>query len=361
MQIINNLKIFFFYNFFSITNYLLFRFKKILSKQIGIEHYQSFDKNEINLLDSKSYKKKFKFHGLNIKVFFNKDIKIYSYIGLVLNKNKTPINFYKKTTYKKKKNLRYRLPLFLKNKKKKIMGKTILFSNPGQNLFNYFHFLIDLGLQLFIVNQKKIRLNNLILFSKKNLHREKFIKLFCPNINIIYCNKNEIVYVKELISITPYYLSNYLGKNFCTILKKYKFFLEKKLNLQNINLSKKKIFINRKESRQINNLKYFKDIIQFKEIYFSSDETIKKQSKKIRTSSHIIGLHGAGLTNILFSNKKAAIIELLPEYYPSSIFQRLSKSLDLKYNNIKLKKNYFNGTIMTKKNIKEVSNFIKTN
>ena len=83
-----------------------------------------------------------------------------------------------------------------------------------------------------------------------------------------------------------------MGKNFCTILKKYKFFLEKKLNLQNINLSKKKIFINRKESRQINNLKYFKDIIQFKEIYFSSDETIKKQSKKIRTSSHI-RLHGA--------------------------------------------------------------------
>ena len=61
------------------------------------------------------------------------------------------------------------------------------------------------------------------------------------------------------------------------------------------------------------------------------------------------------------TNKKAAIIELLPEYYPSSIFQRLSKSLDLKNNNIKLKKNYFNGTIMTKKNIKEVSNFIKTN
>ena len=52
-------------------------------------------------------------------------------------------------------------------------------------------------------------------------------------------------------------------------------------------------------------------------------------------------------------------IELLPEYYPSSVFERLSKALELSYKNIILKKNHFNRTMITERDIKKISKFIK--
>ena len=239
------------------------------------------------------------------------------------------------------------------------MGRTIFFCNPGQNLFNYFHFLLDCGLQLFIMNKKKVKVDNLILFSEKNIHREKFIKIFFPKINIIYCNANETITVKKLVFLSPFYLSTYLSTKSTQIFKKYKIFLVKKLKILDLKLANKKIFINRKESRQVSNLVNFKDTIKFKETFFSSNESIKSQSDKIQKASIIIGLHGAGLTNILFSNKRSKIIELLPEYYPSSVFERLSKALELSYKNIILKKNHFNRTMITERDIKKISKFIK--
>ena len=358
MQLIINLKIFLSYNFTSIINNFLFILKKFYSQKLKENYYKNFDEKEINVLSILQYSKNFNFHKINVKMFNLKNVNIYS-IGLMLDKNNIPINIFENRNFKKKKKLRYLLPFDIKKKQTEIKGKTIFFCNPGRNTFNYFHFLIDFGMQLFILNQKKIKVDNLVLFSKKNNHREKFVRFFYPKIKFIYCNKNEFASVQNLIFLSPYFFSAHLNERTTKIFKKYKSFLERKLKLNKSQHSDKIIFINRQESRQLNNINNFKKIINFKEVLFSSYQSIKNQSNAIRKASIIIGLHGAGLTNIIFSNKKAKIVELIPEYYPNSCFERFSETLELNYKKIILKKNHFNKTVLSTRDIKEILKFIK--
>ena len=51
----------------------------------------------------------------------------------------------------------------------------------------------------------------------------------------------------------------------------------------------------------------------------------------------ILGLHGAGLANILFSRKKTKIIEITSPKWPD-MFEKLSKCLMLSYKKVTIKK-----------------------
>lgn len=340
------------YKMVSILNNFLFRFKKKIFKINKNHYYSIFDKKTVKFYNYAKRFRKTSFDGVDLDIYLVKDIEAYSYLGLIINKEGNPVNIYDEKTYKKKKLLRYFMPYKLNIRSKKILGNTLLFCNPGRNLFNYFHFVIDLGMQLFLFKKKNIKLHNLILFSNKNINRENFVKFFYPKIKFIYCNNNEIIKIKNLFFSKNFYLSKFLGKKLSKLFLEYKNFINSKIKLKVNFTTNRTIFINRYESRRLVNLKYFKKKLEFREIFFSSNQSFKQQKSSIKNSSKIIGLHGAGMTNIIFVNKNTPIIELIPSYYPSSCYEDLCKSFNLKYKKITINKN-----LISQKNIHEIKNF----
>ena len=130
--------------------------------------------------------------------------------------------------------------------------------------------------------------------------------------------------------------------------------------------NKEKIFISRNKAnkRKILNENILHDILRkhnFK-IVFSEDLEYKEQVDLFYNSKIIISAHGAGLTNILFS-EKATVIELHPDSDVRSHYCLMSLALNHNYHPIYLeaedclKKNP--NMIVTNKNILEIENLIK--
>ena len=129
---------------------------------------------------------------------------------------------------------------------------------------------------------------------------------------------------------------------------------------------KENIFISRNKAnkRKILNENKLHDILRkynFK-IVFSEDLQYKEQVELFYNSKIIISAHGAGLTNILFS-EKATVIELQPISDVRSHYCLMSLALNHNYHPIyletedNLKKNP--NMIVTNKNVLEIENLLK--
>jgi capsular polysaccharide biosynthesis protein len=60
----------------------------------------------------------------------------------------------------------------------------------------------------------------------------------------------------------------------------------------------------------------------------------KNQVGLFNHANIIIGAHGAGLSNMIFSKSETKVIEIKPEYHVNDFFPRLSKINNLNYNKI---------------------------
>ena len=62
-----------------------------------------------------------------------------------------------------------------------------------------------------------------------------------------------------------------------------------------------------------------------------SGMTLQQQVSLFSKASHVIGLHGAGLANIIFSNPGTSLIELFPRSYGTPAFYLLAESGGIRY------------------------------
>ena len=103
------------------------------------------------------------------------------------------------------------------------------------------------------------------------------------------------------------------------------------------NRLKKKIFLDRSQSKynhcQINNLNDIRNLILRKNFKLYKPEylSLKKQVNLFKSSSTIIGAHGAAFSNIIFCKSGTKIIELIPADHPNRKCERISKILKLRY------------------------------
>jgi capsular polysaccharide biosynthesis protein len=97
----------------------------------------------------------------------------------------------------------------------------------------------------------------------------------------------------------------------------------------------RKIYLSRSKSskRRILNEDEFYLILKNKgfELIHAEDLSFKEQVKLFSESAFIIGVHGAGLTNILFCPNNCKLIELHPSNVVRSHYMLLAKSLNLYY------------------------------
>lgn len=97
----------------------------------------------------------------------------------------------------------------------------------------------------------------------------------------------------------------------------------------------KKIYISRSDAsgRRIENevelLKYLSGC-GYKSVVLS-EMSFEEQIKTFSNATHVIGIHGAGLTNIVFCNRGTTVLEILPETYGTPAFCVLALAGGMSY------------------------------
>ena len=232
--------------------------------------------------------------------------------------------------------------------KKKIEGRVFSLLTGGGGNSNYFHWLFDVLPRLIILRQKIDWQDiNFFLFPDINLNFQKetldFLKI--PHNKRLSSKLYRHIYAQEIISVDhpcvilndPLKDNNNIPK---WILEFYKNEIKTKMNLKkNI----RKIYIDRSDSTSnIKDLRFIINENQVKELLINkgfkavrlSSLSFVKQVELFNSADTIVGLHGAGLSNILFCEPDTKIIEIKPAHV-GNMYERLGNNLSLNYINLK--------------------------
>ncbi len=222
---------------------------------------------------------------------------------------------------------------FEKHKKYYIGNKVILkcFNKNMKYIINvnyhpfgstYYHALTEVIPNiLFILNE--INDINLELYIPKSNFIIDLLNWFEIKNPYFFKNENEIYISNQIIQKHTY--CGHISPESIEYMNKI---IEKKLQFE----KKKGIFIHRRETTRniINSIELFEYIKnKFSDIewYFFDVENIEDTANIFSKAKIIIGPHGAGLTNMLFSPRNIKIFEIMPFYESNMCYNDLSKNL----------------------------------
>jgi hypothetical protein len=188
---------------------------------------------------------------------------------------------------------------------KKVSVAALGLSNNG-----FYHWLSD-DLPDFLLNKQNLPILN---YKKTNVVNLQLIKLLGRE--FIQCDK--WVFVEKLTFVTKGQDLGYLHPSGAKVLKDFN---RKILDYQEAN--SEKIYISRSKSRRsISNEKAIEDYLLdrgFKIIY-AEDFTFPAQVNALSGAKLVVGIHGAGLTHGLWS-EKSTLIELMPNNRVNRCFE----------------------------------------
>ena len=236
---------------------------------------------------------------------------------------------------------------------KKIEGNVFSLLTGGAGKNNYWHWLFDVLPRIGILDKSnfKIKPDYYLLPSlSKHYQKQTLLELKIPSSRMINGEKYKHIVCNNLIAVDhPIVFNNNPSKSIINIpiwvikwlRKKYINNSSKKSN------SEKKIFINRENDknlsvRKIINNEEVKNTLKnlgFKSIILS-DLNFKKQVELFKNVDFIIGLHGAGFANMVFSKPGTKLIEIASKT-SGNIFSGLAKNCKLNYKRI-MEKNTLN-------------------
>lgn len=224
---------------------------------------------------------------------------------------------------------------------------------------NYFHFILDTLFPSFykflIKGERKTKF--FVKYRQENDCKEDCIKsssfrknmfrILFPNCDIEYFNDLNFKLFRNSERNRPLARLDHL---FPAHLNAFRSRIIENLGI-NCNREDKIIFIGRRDSQKIGN-KHGKRILEnqyeifdickkFKEselIYFE-DMSWKDQIKKSNESKIMIGMHGAGLTNSIFTQRGSSILEILPEGFSFERFRTINVLCGNKHYSIEGKSN----------------------
>lgn len=222
----------------------------------------------------------------------------------------------------------------LKEKQKTInIEKGIYFTDEKAKM--YFHWLLDSVQRLELISNSKLKINEFELLIDENLLKYNFVVKVLKIYNFKYSvlKDNTIYRVKELL--VPYHLAN-SGNYNLLVLNQSRERLRNYFLYQTENTNKKKIWVSRQNSR-LRKIKNFEEVEKIIKKYgFDIIETENldffDQAKIFVNADVIGGIHGGGLSNMLFMDKSKKVIEVRGknDYYNNCYFS-LASGLDLKY------------------------------
>ena len=193
--------------------------------------------------------------------------------------------------------------------------------------FNYHHWIIECLPKLkYIIDSEDFK--NCLIILPKNLNKfqkESMELLQIPESRIFYFDGDPIQVAKIYLPS----MGNFSHEDISWLKKSFL----KKLNIQT--KPEKLIYISRQDAKQrrIINEKEIFEILKISgfEFYTLSDMSFIEQIKLFSQAKIIIGSHGAGLTNIIFSGPEAVLIEIIPNDTVNHCFWLLSNTSGNKY------------------------------
>ena len=210
---------------------------------------------------------------------------------------------------------------------------------------NYYHWLIDVLPRLIILEReiKKVTNLNLLVPDFINSYQKESLNCFFKKnrANLISLNKNKFSKFKKITLCSNNEKYEYFNYHLLSKLKNKILIKAKEKNFF-LNNEFEKIYISRSDARNKRSFKHDQKIENFLnkkgfKIVVLSEFSFLEKAMIFNRAKVILGLHGAGLANILFSKKKTKIIEITSPKWPV-MFEKLSKCLMLTYKKIIVKK-----------------------
>lgn len=251
------------------------------------------------------------------------------------------------------------------NIRKRVFGNIFSLLSGGAAKNNYWHWLFDVLPKFGILEKSKIK-TKIDFFLVPALKKKfQFDTLESLNINfkkILDSEKNKHILSNNMIVTDhPINFNNNPSKSILHIPIWIIFWLRKKFLLKKKKINEfSKIFINRNDkftsnTRTVTNNKDLINFLRKKnfKILTLSNFTFKEQVEIFNSAKIIIGLHGAGFANIVFSSPNTKIIEIQSKSSGNAIcnlskacgldYYRIiekKKSNNLSYQNFKIKINF---------------------
>lgn len=178
---------------------------------------------------------------------------------------------------------------------------------------NYYHLVIDILPKIFGYNpfiEKYV--NNIIIFNSK-LQKSNILETVLKKKNV----KSKVLTIEH--GTYKFFDSFFTVKQSLTnIIFNYRKLFKEVLK----NKPQKNIYISRSDANQRKVLNEDELIENIKKLNFEivnlSELSFFEQLSLFNSAKCILSLHGAGLTNLIFSNKKTRVIEIFPDFLNSS-------------------------------------------
>lgn len=217
----------------------------------------------------------------------------------------------------------------LANKVIEIKGDCIVAHNAYYE--NYFHWLLEIVPRMYVFREQAKNLKLIITDFKLPQFAKEFIDLFEFK-EVIYLKEDELAKVERLHFAT--HMSRGLAFN-PVATREMKSWLQSKLLDNQIPSAGEKIFISRKNAAfrktiHENELSEFLNQESFISYDFTAP-TIRQQANFFKDVRYIIGSHGAGFSNMIYSNNCELIIDIIHEEHFQDCFYNLAAVFDSNY------------------------------
>lgn len=217
-----------------------------------------------------------------------------------------------------------------------LAGTFSLFRAPGTKT-NYYHTVLDHIPRLYLLTQsefRQVKQVQLLLSSPPNKVEQFFLDRMLPdNVQITQVDSHQKLYKLESLIFT-----SFLTRRLAAYLpKEYQQFLLASLAPKRARKRQNRIFISRVETERGSRRCIVNEDILFEKLeqqgferYTLENLSLEEQIELFYDAEFVIGSHGAGLTNIMYSSE-IKVLELFPTQYVLTHYYYLSKSLGHQY------------------------------
>ena len=204
---------------------------------------------------------------------------------------------------------------------------------------NFYHFSLECMQKLYILKDCLPEATLVLPYKLSKFHKE-WIEIVGVN-DITYIYEDEVI--ETPLAITCNFPNRDLNHH-DVILCEFRDWIMNKLDLKhNSSTAVNKIIIGRPQGskRNLINIEELKNKITplGYQYYELEDMSLIEQIKLFTSASHIVAVHGAALSHLMFCHPKTFVLDLIHENYNVYCFFKISKILDLSYQMIKCEGN----------------------
>lgn len=203
------------------------------------------------------------------------------------------------------------------------LKNVILFD--GDVGLNYFHFFSDVLNKYWALKEYNVKIEDYVFVVNEKLANTKYFNCVkrtreLSKLNWYIQKETEFIKCDKVIVVKPWPYKNKYWMNSTKLLNEFK-------KIQ----GPQKIFINRhpNKGRNIKNIEEIKVIFQNHGFLIVDTDNweLEKQIGLFSTVTHLVGIHGAGMTNLMFCPEGFKVLEIFPSNSVCSHYYWLSKTL----------------------------------